>query len=46
MTAAQTVAARPNADGGGKWPVIALTARLIIRAKVEVAELGAAWAMA
>lgn len=46
MAAAQIVAPTPNGDGGRKWPVIALTVRLIIFAKAEVAELGAAWLMA
>jgi hypothetical protein len=43
MAAAHLAALRPNGEGGRKWLMISLTARLIIFAKVEVAELGVAW---
>ena len=45
MAAAQTVAQKPNGDGGRKQAMIALTARLSIFATAEVAEWGAAWVM-
>jgi predicted nucleotidyltransferase len=43
MAAAHLAALRPNGEGGRKWLMISLTVRLIIFAKVEVAELGVAW---
>ena len=46
MAAVQPAALRRNGEGRRKWAMISLTARLIILAKVEVAELGVAWGMA
>ena len=46
MAAPPAAAPRPNGKGGWKRPMIFLTVSLIIFAKAEVAELGAAWVMA